>query len=153
MPEAIATFREDHDTMRGLLDELEMTTDEAVTKREKLLITIEHELKIHTRIEEDAFYPAFLDAAEKSDDKEGQYEVVRSGFRGTDPRSEQFAAQAKVLKNFVQQHAKEEEGEMFPRARKLIDSGELMRPGEALTGAKESAAAGVLDRPMGFVRS
>jgi hemerythrin-like domain-containing protein len=101
MPEAIAMFREDHDTMRGLLDELEMTTDEAVT----------------------------------------------------DPRSEQFAAQAKVLKNFVQQHAKEEEGEMFPRARKLIDSGELMRPGEALTGAKESAAAGVLDRPMGFVRS
>jgi hypothetical protein len=52
-------------------------------------------------------------------------------IKRTDPRSEQFEARAKVVKDRV----------------------ELMRLGEALARAKESAAAGVLDRLTGLVRS
>ena len=62
MPDAISLLKADHKKVRGMLDELEKTTERAVKKREKLLADIEKELRIHTDIEETIFYPAFLAA-------------------------------------------------------------------------------------------
>src|SRR6185295_5551247 len=45
-------------------------------ERQSTLKTIEHELKVHTKIEEDIFYPAFRDAAEKEEDKELYFEAL-----------------------------------------------------------------------------
>jgi len=67
--DAIALLKEDHVKVRGLLDELEKTTEKAKSRREELLQEIERELKIHTTIEEQIFYPAFREAAEKKDDR------------------------------------------------------------------------------------
>jgi hemerythrin-like domain-containing protein len=148
--DAIALLKEDHQRVRGLLSELEQTTDKDPSKREKLRATIEQELKVHTKIEEDVFYPAFFDAAHKGDDKELYYEAVEEHhvvdlvlpeIQNTDPGTEQFAAKAKVLKDLVEHHADEEEAEMFPRARKLMNHEVLMRLGEELARAKESAQA------------
>jgi hemerythrin-like domain-containing protein len=127
--DAIALLKEDHERVRGLLAELEKTTEKAGTKREKLLATIEQELKVHTKIEEDVFYPAFFDACQKSDDKELYYEAIEEHhvvdlvlpeIKQADPSTARFAAKAKVLKDFVEHHAEEEESEMFPRARTLM---------------------------------
>ncbi len=60
MPDAISLLKADHKKVRGMLDELEKTTERAVKKREKLLADIESELRVHTDIEETIFYPAFL---------------------------------------------------------------------------------------------
>lgn len=153
--DAIALLKEDHERVRGLLSELEQATDKAASKREKLLATIEQELKVHTKLEEDVFYPAFFDAARKSDDKELYYEAVEEHhvvdlvlpeIKNTDPSTEQFAAKAKVLKDLVEHHADEEESEMFPRARKLMAREHLVRLGEELARAKESAQAGISTR-------
>jgi hemerythrin-like domain-containing protein len=160
--DAISLLTQDHERVRGLLDELEQTTDKAASKREQLLATIEQELKVHTKIEEDVFYPAFLDAARKIDDKKLYYEAVEEHhavdlvlpeIKQTDPTTVQFAAKAKVLKDLVEHHAGEEESEMFPRARKLLSREDLLRLGEQLTRAKESAKAGILDKLVGLVRS
>jgi hemerythrin-like domain-containing protein len=146
--DAIALLKEDHERVRGLLSELEQATDKDPSKREKLLATIEQELKVHTKIEEDVFYPAFFDAARKSDDKELYYEAVEEHhvvdlvlpeIHNTDPSTEQFAAKAKVLKDLVEHHADEEESEMFPRARKLMNHELLVQLGRELVRAKESA--------------
>lgn len=161
--DAIALLKEDHDRVRELLAELEETTDRAEGKRQKLLGTIEEELTIHTKIEEDVFYPAFFDAAKTSDDKELYYEsieehhvvdLVMPEVKGTDPSTNEFAAKAKVLKDLVEHHAEEEESEMFPRARKLMNRERLMELGEELARAKESARAGVLQKLTGgMIRS
>src|SRR3982074_2772678 len=99
--DAIALLKADHERVRGLLAELEKTTEKAGTKRQKLLATIEQELKVHTQIEEDVFYPAFFDACQKSDDKELYYEaleehhvvdLVLPEIKQADPSTEQFAA-------------------------------------------------------------
>lgn len=74
--DAIALLTEDHQRVRELLGEMEETTERAVSKREELLATIEQELEIHTKIEEDIFYPAFRDAAKKKDDKDLYYEAL-----------------------------------------------------------------------------
>ena len=143
--DAIALLKADHQRVRRLLDDLEKTQDSAVSKREKLLATIEQELKIHTKIEEEVFYPAFFEAARKMDDRELYFEsleehhvvdLVLPEIKEVDPHSDQFAAKAKVLKDLVEHHAEEEETEMFPRVRKLMPRAELVRLGEDLTRAK-----------------
>src|SRR5262245_49888554 len=149
--DAIAVLKADHQRVRRLLDDLEKTKDSAAGKRERLLATIEQELKIHTKIEEEVFYPAFFESAEKMDDRELYFEaleehhvvdLVLPEIKEADPRSDQFAAKAKVLKDLVEHHAEEEETEMFPRVRKLMPHAELLRLGADLTRAKAVVRSG-----------
>lgn len=56
---AIELLKKDHETVKDLLNKLEETTERAVQTRKKLLARIEQELKIHTELEEQIFYPAF----------------------------------------------------------------------------------------------
>jgi len=159
--DAIALLKADHQRVRRLLDDLEKTQDSAAAKREKLLATIEHELKIHTKIEEEVFYPAFFESARKIDDRELYFEsleehhvvdLVLPEIKEVDPHSDQFAAKAKVLKDLVEHHAEEEETEMFPRVRKLMARAELVRLGEDLTRAKAAVRASIVDNGNGGVR-
>ena len=158
--DAITLLKDDHRQVRTLLGQLEETTDKAVGKREKLLATIEQELKTHTRIEEEIFYPAFRDASRKKDDTKLYFEaleehhvvdMVLPEIKGTGAESEEFAAKAKVLKDLVEHHAEEEEKEMFPRARKLLTQDELRRLGGEMTQLKESMARGIVGRLAGLV--
>ena len=160
--DAIALLKEDHEKVRELLGELEETTSKATGRRQALLKSIEQELKLHTKIEEEIFYPAFLDAAEKQDDKKLYYEaleehhvvdMVLPEIKKIDAGSEEFAAKAKVLKDLVEHHAEEEETEMFPRARKLMDREELVQLGQQLAQAKESMNGNILTRLTDLVRT
>jgi hemerythrin-like domain-containing protein len=159
--DAIALLKQDHAKVRALLGELEKTKEKATSRREELLQVIERELKIHTTIEEEIFYPAFRDAAEKKDDRKLYYEAVEEHhvvdtvlpeLKGTELGSEQFAAKAKVLKDLVEHHAEEEETEMFPRAKKLFDREKLLRLGDELTRAKASLTESVLTKLVELVR-
>jgi hemerythrin-like domain-containing protein len=147
--DAIALLKEDHQRVRGLLGQLEETSERGASRREALLSKIEQELKVHTKIEEEIFYPAFREAAQKQDDRELYFEAVEEHhvvdlvlpeIKKTEPDSDEFGAKAKVLKDLVEHHAEEEEGEMFPRARKLMDREELLRLGGELARAKEALA-------------
>jgi hemerythrin-like domain-containing protein len=159
--DAIALLKEDHVKVRGLLGELEKTTEKAKSRREELLEEIERELKIHTTIEEEIFYPAFREAAEKKDDRKLYYEAVEEHhvvdtvlpeLKGTEIGSEVFAAKAKVLKDLVEHHAEEEETEMFPRAKKLLDREKLLQLGDEMAQAKVTLTESVLSKLVELVR-
>ncbi len=159
--DAIALLTEDHERVRRLLTELEQTTEKTATKREKLLATIEQELRVHTQIEEEVFYPAFFDAARTEQDKEMYYESVEEhhvvdlvlpDISRSDPAGPPFAAKAKVLKDLVEHHAEEEEKQMFPRARRLMDRERLVELRERLVKARESAQSGFLEKVAGMLR-
>src|SRR5215510_214231 len=57
--DAIALLKNDHKNVKQLLKRLESTTDRNSSQREQLLEEIENEVKVHTTIEEEIFYPAF----------------------------------------------------------------------------------------------
>jgi hemerythrin superfamily protein len=152
MPEqdAISLLKADHKKVKALLDALEKTTDRGAKRRAALLGQIETELKVHTDIEETIFYPAFRDAVKKKDDREMYFEaleehhvvkLVLPEIKATDPTSEPFAAKAKVLKELVTHHAKEEEREMFPEARKVLDPTELQELGARMAAKKKELLA------------
>ena len=91
-------------------------------------------LKVHTTIEEEIFYPAFL-AATQDQDMHHEAEVEHVGAKRlirtieeTDPEDDYFAARVKVLSEMIKHHVKEEEkpGGMFSEARKsAMDLDEL----------------------------
>ena len=149
--DAIALLKDDHKVMRRLLSDLESTTSRAAKKRRELLVKVEANLKAHTTIEEEIFYPAFKDAGQKSDDDKMYFEaleehraagdLVLPDLLKTDVSSENFSGRAKVLKELVEHHADEEEKEMFPRAKKLLSKDELAELGERLQQRKDELLA------------
>ena len=148
--DAISLLKADHKKVKGLLEKLEKTTERAAKKRVKLLDQIETELRVHTNIEETIFYPAFRDAVRKKEDREMYFEaleehhvvkMVLPEIQATDPTSEPFGAKAKVLKELVTHHAKEEEKEMFPEARTVLDQEELTQLGAQMAAKKKALLA------------
>src|ERR1700694_1280607 len=120
MPNAITLLKSDHVKVKRLLRELEATTERAVKERERLLGEIERELKIHSQIEEELFYPAFKKAAEDPKAEDLCYEateehhvvdMVLPELKSTSAKAPEFGAKAKVLKELVEHTADEEEQE------------------------------------------
>ena len=143
---AISLLKADHKKVKGLLEQLEATTERRAATRKKLLAQIETELKVHTSIEETIFYPAFRDAVRKKEDREMYFEaleehhvvkLVLPEIAATDPASEPFGAKAKVLKELVTHHAKEEERDMFPEAKKVLSDEELEALGARMQASKD----------------
>ena len=101
---------------------------------------------VHAQIEEEIFYPAFHEAAQKGTDEKLFFEAAEEHglvhraipeLEGTDPGSELFSARAKVLKDLIEHHAEEEENELFPRCQKLFDAAELRELGQQLQERKD----------------
>jgi hypothetical protein len=150
-PNAIQLLRDDHATVRGLLGQLEATTSRGAKTRTELLARIQREIEVHSTIEEEIFYPAFKAAGGRQDDDKMYFEaleehraagdLVLPDLLGTDPASECFGGRAKVLKELIEHHAKEEEREMFPRARELLSADELRALGERMRSRKQELLA------------
>ncbi len=144
--DAIKFLTEDHKTIRGLLEDLAATTPRALKTRADLLAKIRLQLKSHTTIEEEIFYPAFKDHGKKGEDEKMYYEameehraagdLVLPDLLHTAANSEQFSGRAKVLKELVTHHADEEEKEMFKRAKALLSKDELNSLGEQMAARK-----------------
>ena len=120
--EATALLKADHKLVSNLFEQYEKTRSPA--KKKALVANICMELGIHAKAEEEIFYPA-VKAALK--DKEMVPEAIvehaslkelMAQVEGKEPDGEMFDAKIKVLSEYVKHHVKEEETEMFPKARK-----------------------------------
>ena len=144
---AIAMLKADHDKMKKLLTELETTTERGVKTRAEHFSRIKGELTVHEIIEEEIFYPE-LKAHPKAKDivLEGYEEhhvvdVLMKELEELDVTDESWGAKALVMKENVEHHMEEEEGEMFKTARQVFDAAELESLGERMAARKVSAAA------------
>jgi hemerythrin-like domain-containing protein len=146
MPNAIELLKKDHQNVKGMLEDL-LNPDNSQSQREKLLKTIEKELKVHTQIEEEIFYPAFADQKSSADKKKLYHEakeehravekMVMPDLKDTDTGGAEFLGRAKVLKELVEHHADEEEDEMFKMATESMSEDELKKLGEKMESRKK----------------
>ncbi|ATH82220.1 hemerythrin [Ectopseudomonas mendocina] len=148
---AIELLKKDHETVKELLSRLEETTERAVQTRKKLISKIEQELKIHTALEEQIFYPAFRQAGSKEDavlaiEAKEEHRAVEAlvlpDIKQTSPSTLEFAGRVKVLKELLEHHIEEEENDMFPQARKLLGKRELEDLGQAMETLRKSLKQG-----------
>ena len=145
--DAITLLKADHDKVKSLLAELDSTTERGVKTRTELFARIKAELTVHEVIEEEIFYPE-LKAHPKAKDivLEGFEEhhvvdVLMGELEALPVDDEAWGTKATVMKENVEHHIEEEEGEMFRIARQVFDKAELADLGERMAARKETAKA------------
>ena len=140
---AIALLKDDHDKVKKMLADGEETTERAEKTRAEVFGKIKEEMLIHERIEEEIFYPALKGHPKAK-------EIVLEGFEehhvvdeimgeleATDVTDEQWGAKFKVMKENIEHHIEEEEGEMFDKARQVFSDDELERLGTQMMELKK----------------
>jgi hemerythrin superfamily protein len=121
--DAIALLKADHRQVEEWFEQFEATRSDE--RKQKLARQICQALKVHTEIEEEIFYPAFLQATEDKD-MHHEAEVEHDGAKkliaeieASGPQDDYYDAKVKVLSEMIKHHVKEEEqrGGMFAEAR------------------------------------
>jgi hemerythrin-like domain-containing protein len=141
--DAITLLKDDHDTVKGILEKLDATTERGVKTREELFTRIKRELEVHEAIEEEVFYPALkehpkakelvLEAYEEHD----VVDMVMAEIETVPFEDETWGAKFTVMKENLEHHIEEEEGEMFPQARQVFERQELVELGERMRARKQ----------------
>jgi hypothetical protein len=127
MPEftdAIALLKADHRKVEGLFEQFEKAGGDS--RKQALATQICNELKIHTTIEEEIFYPAFQGKIEDDTLAEAYVEhdgakVLINDITAASPADDYYDAKVKVLSEEIKHHVKEEEMPsegMFAQCRK-----------------------------------
>ena len=107
--------------------------DKAYATKLELARRICKELKVHTQVEEEIFYPATRAALPKQGDLLDEAQVEHDGAKdlirqldAMKPEDDFFDAKVTVLGEYIKHHVKEEHEEMFPKVRKTkLDLREL----------------------------
>ena len=124
-PDAIAILTADHDKVRKLFKQYDSVKASADSdEKSALAATICAELTVHAQAEEEIFYPAVresIPAGDMIDEATVEHASAKdliAQIEDSDPDDEMFDAKVKVLGEYIEHHVKEEEGEMFAKARK-----------------------------------
>jgi hemerythrin superfamily protein len=164
----IDLLKKDHDTVEELFKSFEKAKENDDESRLQIAQQICQELTAHATVEEELFYPAVDQKAEEDEDaqekvKEADEEhrlakALIAEIEGMDTSDDHFDAKVKVLKDVIEHHVEEEEGELMPKARKLLSSEELDEIGSQVEARKEElkmepVGAGSGLRPRGGNRS
>jgi hypothetical protein len=139
--DAIALLKQDHRTVEELFAEFEKASGDG--RKQKLAEQICLELSVHTRIEEEIFYPACDGKVEEDLLKESYVEhdgakLLVAEIMAGGPDDEFYDSKVKVLQEQVEHHVEEEEKRvdgLFAQARKAdLDMDAL---GEQLANRKQ----------------
>jgi hypothetical protein len=145
-PDAIQLLTDDHKNVKKLFKSYQALVDADGSDAEKEAIASQicMELTVHAQVEEEIFYPAVREAID-DDDLMDEAEVEHSTAKdliaqieASSPADELYDAKVVVLGEYVDHHVKEEQDEMFPKARKKIDVQEV---GAALVQRKQELMA------------
>jgi hemerythrin superfamily protein len=121
--DAIALLKADHRQVEGWFEAFEKTRSD--TRKADLAAKICKALTVHTQIEEEIFYPAFIAATDDADthheaivEHDGAKNLIEQ-IASSGPEDEFYDAKVKVLAEMIKHHVKEEEqrGGMFAEAK------------------------------------
>jgi hemerythrin superfamily protein len=145
--DAVKLLERDHRRFERLMKEGAKTTTRARKRRPELLATLAAEIAAHERKEEKLLYPALKRHRDARDIVlEGYQEhhvadVLISELKNLDPADERWGAKFKVLKESLDHHIEEEEGQMFKTARSVLGRDKLEQLGrrmQAMAGRKKT---------------
>lgn len=141
--DAINLLKRDHREVEDLFKQFENADDNG--RKREIAMRICMELKVHTQIEEEIFYPA---SREVLDDEEIVNEAVVehaaakdliAEIEASDPSDELYEAKVKVLQEQIEHHVEEEEKEYFPEVQKTDLDTKML--GEQMKARKEELMA------------
>jgi hemerythrin superfamily protein len=120
--DAIQLLKADHREVEKLFGQF--TKAKGSERKMRLCHKIIMEFLVHAQIEEEIFYPACKDAMNDEDlvneaivEHQAAKDLIGE-IRGMDPSDEMFDARMQVLQEQIEHHVKEEEDDLFPKAKK-----------------------------------
>jgi hemerythrin-like domain-containing protein len=125
VPEPMMMLIEDHRKVQKMFKQFEKLKeqDDGESKRD-LVEQACAELKVHTQIEEEIFYPAARQALEETDlvaealvEHDSAKQLIAK-LEGGDAQAEEYDAMFTVLGEYVNHHITEEQDELFPKLKK-----------------------------------
>ena len=132
--DAVQLLTEDHKKVKKLFKDFERikSQDGAAEEKSALVQQICMELTIHTKVEEEIFYPVVRESIDEEDLMD-EADVEHAGAKALiqqledmKPEDDHYDAKVKVLGEYIDHHVKEEHEEMFPKAKKArVDMVEL----------------------------
>lgn len=142
----------DHNRVRGLFTKFQSAHEgEDQQTMRQVAEKIVTELKVHTTIEEEIFYPEIRKGGPELEEivAEGVEEhhvvdVLIDELAGLEPGGEEWTAKVQVMIENVEHHATEEEQEMFPQVRRAFDTDALAGLAERLEARKAELGAPTL---------
>ena len=148
--DAIELLKQDHDEAESLFDQYEDAKDEGnVELKVQIAAAACRALAVHAAVEEEVFYPALRTADETATDLLDEALVEHAAVKqlvavieAGSPDDPLYDASVRVLGEYVKHHVKEEEGEIFPLARKAdLDLNALAATMRTRKDALEAAPA------------
>jgi hypothetical protein len=151
--DAIALLKADHREVEQLFEQFQSTRSDS--RKQSLAQQVCQALKVHTRIEAEIFYPAFLQATEEKDihheaevEHDGAKKLIAE-IEASGPEDDYYDAKVTVLSEMIKHHVNEEEKRdgMFAKARSsrmdLKGLGERLaqRKSELMSGKRASDGA------------
>ena len=123
--DAIAMLTADHKKVKKLFADFDKLKDAGSDEDKASIVDqICNELKIHTELEEEIFYPAVRKAIDDGDlmdealvEHAGAKDLIAQ-LEDASPEDDLYDAKVTVLGEQIDHHVKEEEGQMFPKAKK-----------------------------------
>ena len=154
--DAVKLLTDDHKKVKKLFKDFEKLTDGNGSTKEKSAIVQEicMELTVHAKVEEEIFYPAVRESID-DEDLMDEADVEHAGAKSLiaqletmKPGDDHYDAKVTVLGEYIDHHVKEEQDEMFPKAKRAkVDMAEL---GERILRRKQELQANPPNKTKGF---
>ncbi len=119
--DALDLLMDDHERVRELFEEFEGTEDSRIKRQ--IFEAVRNELIIHTKLEEEIFYPSVRakinddDLVDEAEEEHHIAKMVLDEMEGMHPDHDRYTAKFMVLAESVNRHIREEEEEMFSKVR------------------------------------
>jgi hemerythrin-like domain-containing protein len=139
-------LKKDHKKVAGIFKDIENVKEGKTQEKKSLFQQLNTELSAHAEFEEMNLYPIIKEDKPTHDLTLESYEEHRlikqllNELSGMPVDKDEWDAKLKVLKEQVEHHVEEEEGELFPKAKKVLGKEEI----DALTAKKEAQKVKVL---------
>ena len=140
--DAFAMLKADHREVAALFEKLDETTERGVKVRTEAFEKLHHDLIVHMLVEETVLYPAlkeFKGSRALSFEAVEEHKVVKillEALSAMAVDTEEWTAKLAVLKENVEHHVREEEGELFPHALKELTAEEQVLVADRLASEK-----------------
>ena len=152
--DAIALLEADHRKVEKLLDQLDETTERAVKTREDLFSTLEERARRPRDDRGGDLLPGAQGAPEApgTSSSRGTRSItwsttIMAELAAVSVDDETWAAKFSVMKENLEHHIEEEEGDMFKKARQVLDEDELATLGAAMRTARRRQDSSLPRRP------
>ena len=146
---ALEFLKQDHQEAMSLIDQLEMSDQDAASNQSKTLLfnQLKQALTLHTRMEEQLLYPALQnneltgDIISEAYEEHQTVDEILSEMSGIAATNDDFSNKLAELRENIEHHVEEEENEMFPKAEQILGEHRLQEMGDQMQQMKSGRSA------------